>query len=84
MLSDWPAWRRIAASALFCLCLAVLVITAFRGLATDYPMRLFQGLAVAVGRAGGWLRRRGVRRRLEGASGAVLVGLGVRVALAQR
>ena len=45
---------------------------------------LYLGLAVAVGRAGGWLRRRSVRRRLEGASGAVLVGLGVRVALAQR
>ena len=49
MLSDWPAWKRIAASALFCLCLAVLVITAFRGLSPDYPMRLFQGLAVAAG-----------------------------------
>lgn len=45
---------------------------------------LYLGLAVAVGRAGGWLRRRTVRRRLEAASGAVLVGLGVRVALAQR
>ncbi len=52
MLSDWPAWRRIAASALFCLCLAVLVITAFRGLATEYPMRLFQGLAAVVGGLG--------------------------------
>jgi predicted Zn-dependent protease with MMP-like domain len=52
MLSDWPAWRRIATSALFCLCLAVLVITLFRGLATEYPMRLFQGLAVAVGGLG--------------------------------
>jgi predicted Zn-dependent protease with MMP-like domain len=48
MLSDWPAWRRIAASALFCLCVAVLVITAFRGLVPDYPLRLFQGLAVAA------------------------------------
>jgi predicted Zn-dependent protease with MMP-like domain len=52
MLADWPAWRRIAASALFCLCLAVLVITVFRGLAADYPMRLFQGIAVAVGGLG--------------------------------
>jgi predicted Zn-dependent protease with MMP-like domain len=52
MLSDWPAWRRIAASALFCLCLAVLVITAFRGLAADYPMRLFQGIAVVAGGLG--------------------------------
>jgi predicted Zn-dependent protease with MMP-like domain len=52
MLAQWPAWRRIAASALFCLCLAVLVITVFRGLAADYPMRLFQGIAVAVGSLG--------------------------------
>jgi predicted Zn-dependent protease with MMP-like domain len=48
MLSDWPAWRRIATSALFCLCVAVLVITVFRGLAPDYPLRLFQGIACAV------------------------------------
>jgi predicted Zn-dependent protease with MMP-like domain len=48
MLSDWPAWRRIATSALFCLCVAVLIITAFRGLVPDYPMRLVQGIACAV------------------------------------
>jgi predicted Zn-dependent protease with MMP-like domain len=52
MLSDWPAWKRIAASALFCLCLAVLVITAFQGLVAEYPLRLFQGLAVAAGGLG--------------------------------
>ena len=52
MISDWPAWRRIAASALFCLCIAVLVITAFRGLVAEYPLRLFQGIAVAVGGLG--------------------------------
>ncbi len=52
MLAEWSAWRRIAASALFCLCIAVLVITAFRGLAADYPLRLFQGLAVAAGGLG--------------------------------
>jgi len=48
MLSDWPSWKRISTSALFCLCIAVLVITIFRGLAPDYPLRLFQGLAAAV------------------------------------
>ena len=48
MISDWPAWRRIAVSALFCLCIAVLIITIFRGLAPDYPLRLFQGIATAV------------------------------------
>ncbi len=52
MISDWPAWRRIAASALFCLCIAVLVITVFRGLAPDYPLRLFQGMAVVAGGLG--------------------------------
>jgi predicted Zn-dependent protease with MMP-like domain len=48
MLSEWPAWRRIAASTLFCLCVAVLIITAFRGLVPDYPMRLVQGIACAA------------------------------------
>ncbi len=48
MLSDWPAWRRISTSALFCLCVAVLIVTAFRGLDPEYPMRLVQGLACAV------------------------------------
>ena len=48
MLSDWPAWRRITTSALFCLCIAVLVVTAFRGLQPDYPVRLIQGIACVV------------------------------------
>jgi predicted Zn-dependent protease with MMP-like domain len=48
MLSEWPAWRRIAVSALFCLCVAVLIITAFRGLVPDYPLRLLQGVAAAA------------------------------------
>ena len=48
MLAEWPPWKRIAGSALFCLCVAVLVITVFRGLAADYPLRLFQGVAAAA------------------------------------
>jgi predicted Zn-dependent protease with MMP-like domain len=48
MLAEWPPWKRIAGSALFCLCVAVLVITVFRGLAADYPLRLFQGIAAAA------------------------------------
>jgi predicted Zn-dependent protease with MMP-like domain len=48
MLAEWPAWKRIAVSALFCFCVAVLVITVFRGLAADYPLRLFQGVAAAA------------------------------------
>jgi threonine/homoserine/homoserine lactone efflux protein len=45
---------------------------------------LYLGLAVAVGRAGGWLRRPRVRRRVEAVSGTVMVALGVRVALSPR
>lgn len=41
---------------------------------------LYLGLAAGVARAGSWFRRPRVRRRLEAASGTVLVGLGVRVA----
>lgn len=41
---------------------------------------LYIGLAGAVGRASGWFRRPRIRRRLEVASVAVLVGLGLRVA----
>jgi threonine/homoserine/homoserine lactone efflux protein len=37
------------------------------------------GYAIAVERVGGWLRRSGVRRTLDGILGAVLVGLGLRV-----
>ena len=52
VLSHLPPARRIAFSTVFCLCVAVLIVTAFRGFAADYPMRLFQGIAVAVGALG--------------------------------
>jgi len=45
---------------------------------------LYLGLAAVVARAGSWFRRRDIRRRLEATSGAVLIGLGVRVAAASR
>ncbi|MGY1735689.1 LysE family translocator [Geodermatophilus sp. SYSU D00684] len=45
---------------------------------------LYLGLAAGVGRAGSWFRRPRVRRGLDATSGAVLVGLGVRVAAASR
>lgn len=45
---------------------------------------LYVGLALAVGRASGWFRRSHVRRRLEAASGTVLVLLGLRVATTAR
>jgi threonine/homoserine/homoserine lactone efflux protein len=41
-------------------------------------------LASFVARAGAWFRRSTVRRRLEAASGAVLIGLGLRVAASSR
>ncbi|MGH3739700.1 MAG: LysE family translocator, partial [Micromonosporaceae bacterium] len=44
---------------------------------------LYAGLAAAVGRARSWFARPAVRRRLETVSGAVLVGLGLRLALAK-
>jgi threonine/homoserine/homoserine lactone efflux protein len=45
---------------------------------------LYVGLAAAVGRASGWFRRPRIRRRLEAASGTVLVGMGLRVAVTSR
>jgi predicted Zn-dependent protease with MMP-like domain len=52
MLSHWPPARRIAVSATFCFCVAVLIITAFQGLAARYPLRLVQGLAAGAGALG--------------------------------
>lgn len=45
---------------------------------------LYLGLAVGVGRASAWFRRPVVHRRMELASGTVLVALGARVAAASR
>jgi threonine/homoserine/homoserine lactone efflux protein len=45
---------------------------------------LYLGLAAAVGRASAWFRRPRIRRRVEAASGTVLVGLGLRVAASSR
>lgn len=45
---------------------------------------LYLSLALAVGRASAWFRQRRVRRRIETASGAVLIGLGIRMAVAER
>ncbi|MGI5128240.1 LysE family translocator [Pseudonocardia sp. CA-107938] len=41
---------------------------------------LYLALSAGVARAGGWFRRSTIRRRLDALSGAVLVGLGVRMA----
>ena len=45
---------------------------------------LYLGLAFAVGSASAWFSRTSVRRRLDYVSGAVLIALGARVALASR
>jgi predicted Zn-dependent protease with MMP-like domain len=47
-----PSLRRVLYASSFALCVAVLVITAFDGLRSDYPMRLLQGLMAAVGGLG--------------------------------
>jgi predicted Zn-dependent protease with MMP-like domain len=46
VLEDWPTERRVAVSAVFCLCLAVLAITLFQGFSSSFPIRIVQGLAV--------------------------------------
>ncbi len=63
----------------------LLATTALLGaLQVGLETALYLGLAAAVGRARGVLSRPAVRRRLEAVSGAVLVGLGVRVAVESR
>jgi predicted Zn-dependent protease with MMP-like domain len=52
MLAHWPAGRRIAASALFCLCVAVLIVTIVNGFAASFPVRLAQVAACAVAAIG--------------------------------
>jgi predicted Zn-dependent protease with MMP-like domain len=48
MLAHWPAGRRILVSALFCIALAVAIVTVARGLSDAFLVRLLQGVAVAV------------------------------------
>jgi predicted Zn-dependent protease with MMP-like domain len=52
MLADWPAGRRAAVSASYCLCVAVLVITVLNGLSTQYWVRVPQAILAAVGAFG--------------------------------
>jgi predicted Zn-dependent protease with MMP-like domain len=49
VLSHLSPGRRIAFAALVALGVAILIVTAFRGLSTDLPVRLVQVVAVAVG-----------------------------------
>ncbi len=52
MLANWPTGRRIAVSSLFCLCVAVLIYTVFRGMSDTFLVRGAQTVAIAVGAAG--------------------------------
>jgi predicted Zn-dependent protease with MMP-like domain len=52
MLADWPAGRRIVASAAFCLCIAVLIVTVFQGMSDTFLVRGAQTVAIAVGAVG--------------------------------
>jgi predicted Zn-dependent protease with MMP-like domain len=48
MLAHWPQGRRILASTAFCLCVAVLIVTCFRGMSETFLVRIAQTLAIAV------------------------------------
>ncbi|HEY8583119.1 MAG TPA: LysE family translocator [Capillimicrobium sp.] len=64
---------------------AVMAWTAvFATIQVTVETALYVGFALAVGRASGWLRRSRVRRRLDAASGTLLVALGLRVATTSR
>jgi predicted Zn-dependent protease with MMP-like domain len=52
VLARWPVGRRIAASAAFCLCVAVLIVTLYRGISDDFLIRGVQTVAIAVGAVG--------------------------------
>ena len=52
MLANWPAGRRILASLLVCLGVAVLIATGARGMSTSFPVRIAQTLAIAAAAIG--------------------------------
>ena len=52
MLAHWPTGRRVAFSAAFCVCVAVLILTVFRGMSDAFLVRGLQTIAIAVGAIG--------------------------------
>lgn len=52
MLANWPTGRRIAVSAAFSLCVAVLIITLFRGISETFLVRGVQTVAIAIAAIG--------------------------------
>jgi predicted Zn-dependent protease with MMP-like domain len=52
VLAHWSPGRRIAASTAFCLCVAVLIVTAFQGMSSTFLVRGAQTVAIAVAAIG--------------------------------
>jgi predicted Zn-dependent protease with MMP-like domain len=52
MLAHWPQGRRIVVSTAFCLCVAVLIVTVFRGMSETFLVRAAQTGAIAVAAVG--------------------------------
>jgi predicted Zn-dependent protease with MMP-like domain len=52
VLADWPQGRRIVTSAALCLCVAVLIVTVFRGMSDSFLVRAAQTIAIAVAAVG--------------------------------
>lgn len=52
MLAHWPQGRRIVVSTAFCLCVAVLIVTVFRGMSETFLLRAAQTGAIAVAAVG--------------------------------
>jgi predicted Zn-dependent protease with MMP-like domain len=52
VLAHWPQGRRIIASTAFCLCVAVLIVTAYRGVSDAFLVRGLQTVAIALAAIG--------------------------------
>jgi predicted Zn-dependent protease with MMP-like domain len=52
MLAHLPPGRRILASTAFCLCVAVLIVTMFRGMSESFLLRAVQTVAIALAAIG--------------------------------
>jgi predicted Zn-dependent protease with MMP-like domain len=48
MLAHWSPGRRLAASALICVTLAIAIVTLFNGLSASFPLRIVQTLSIAA------------------------------------
>ena len=49
MLANWPTGRRVVVSAALSLCVAIVIVTLFRGIADNFLVRGVQTIAIAVG-----------------------------------